>query len=592
MIKRISATLFLYCLITQPSYSLTLAETFRETVSNNPDILTSSEDYKAIQQAFEQAKAPFFPKLRVNLGYGPDRSLNSNTITDATGPTPVMPKREEGVTIDQMIFDGFATRSDVARNSARVNSAAYKVLNSIQDTVQRDVEVYLGVLREQELVLLAKQNLEFHEKIAYMIELRAKSGLSRLADVYQAQARLSLARSNLLAEQSNMADAQANFVRTIGFAPGTLLPVPTPDDRYIPKTENQALEVAMMNNPVVRSANADIYAAIEQHKVANATNFPRLDVQVGNTWDRNVGGVRGPSFDRFAIVRMTYTLFNGGADIGKQRETAYQIQEAKEIKNHAIRQLIEAVRLTWDLYTTAFAQIPWLTKHVVASEHTVNAYAKEYIIGHRTLLDLLDSQNELFAAKRAYVSGKYDVIQAKYRLLRDMGISIVALNLEHCLPDPSYVPIANNVNINPLTPTHTDQHPQLPPDTSVLQANPAAKVWEPLSNKMPLPKPTLPKIAITAAAAAPTPIAPLSTPTLSAQNWAIQVGSFKSKENAERLAAELRKEGDSIFTADVHSSQGTVTRVYVGPESQLATAKLKQAKWHGVIVPYRETDLV
>jgi adhesin transport system outer membrane protein len=122
---------------------------------------------------------------------------------------------------------------------------------------------------------------------------------------------------------------------------------------------------------------------------------------------------------------MTYDLYNGGADISKQRETAYQEQQATEIKLHAIRQLIEAVKLTWDLFITARDQLPMLSMHVIASEKTVRAYAEQYQIGQRTLLDLLDSQNELFSAKRSYVNGRFDMYTSRYRLLRDTGIQIV-----------------------------------------------------------------------------------------------------------------------------------------------------------------------
>jgi adhesin transport system outer membrane protein len=435
-------------LLMTPSYALTLDNTIRATIANNPDILTTMKDHDAITEALRQAKAPYYPHVRVNFGYGPDKNVNSNTIGTET-PSPTMPKREEGVLLSQMLFDGFATKNDVARNTARVSSAVYKVLASVQDNVQRNIEVYAGVVKEQELVLLAQQNLDFHEKIARMIKLRAERGISRRADQYQAEARLSLARSNLLAELSNLADAKANFYRTIGLAPEGLAPLPQPDLRYVPKTQQEALDIAIKNNPVVRSANADVIAAIEQHQVAKATNFPHFDLQVGLSRDRNVGGVRGPSFDQYAVVHMTYDLYNGGADISKQRETAYQEQQATEIKLHAIRQLIEAVKLTWDLFITARDQLPMLSMHVIASEKTVRAYAEQYQIGQRTLLDLLDSQNELFSAKRSYVNGRFDMYTSRYRLLRDTGIQIVALHLEPDLTDNAYTDAANDVDLHP-----------------------------------------------------------------------------------------------------------------------------------------------
>jgi len=410
------------------AHALTLEQTIHETIQNNPDILVSQKDHRSIQEALKEAQAAYLPKLKVNLGYGieNDRNVNTQVLPD---PSPTMAPRETTVTLDQMLFDGFATQWDVARNTARVSSAAYKVLATIEDTVQKNVEVYIGVLREKDLMDLAKQNLAFHNAIYKMIELRTQSGVSRRADLFQAQGRLSLARSNVLAEISNLKDTQANFYRTIGLAPENLNNPPHPNSKYLPSSVMEAISIALKNNPVIKTADADINAAVAQHNFAYATNYPRFDLELSANRDRNIGGVRGASFEEYAKIRMSYNLYNGGADISKQQETAFQEQQAKDIRQRAIRQLVEAVKLTWDSLITARQQLAWLKAHQQEAEQTVKAYAQEYQIGQRTLLDLLDSQNELFSAKRAYVQGRYEVLLAEYRLLRDMGLSIAALNL-------------------------------------------------------------------------------------------------------------------------------------------------------------------
>lgn len=410
------------------SHALTLEQTIHETIQNNPDILVSQKDRRAIQEALKEAQAAYLPKLKVNLGYGieNDRNVNTQILPD---PSPTMAPREATISIDQMLFDGFATKWDVARNTARVSSAGYKVISTINDTIQRNVEVYLGVLREQDLVNLTQQNLAFHETIYKMIQLRTKSGLSRKADLFQASGRLSLARSNLLAELSNIKDAEANFYRTVGQAPENLSIPSHPNKKFLPSSVMEAISIALKNHPVIKTADADINAAIAQHHFAYAANYPRFDLELSANRDRNTAGVRGASFEQYAKIRMTYNLYNGGADISKQQETAFQEQEAKDIRQRAIRQLVEAVKLTWDSLTTAQKQLAWLKQHQIEAAATVQAYAQEYQIGQRTLLDLLDSQNELFSAKRAYVQGRYELLLAEYRILRDMGLSIAALNL-------------------------------------------------------------------------------------------------------------------------------------------------------------------
>jgi adhesin transport system outer membrane protein len=427
--------IFLSLIGSSLSHALTLEQSIHETVQHNPDILVTQKDHRAIQEALKEAQAAYLPKLKVNLGYGieNDRNVNTQTLPD---PSPNMAPREATLTLDQMVFDGFATKWDVARNTARVDSAGYRIVATINDTVQRNVEVYMNVLREKELVQLAQQNLTFYETILRMIELRTKSGVSRMADLYQARGRTSLARSNLLAESSNLKDAQANFYRVTGLAPENLSLPAHPKRRYLPASAMEAISIALKNNPVIKTADADINAAIAQHNFAYAANYPRFDIQVAANRNRNVNGVRGPTFSEYAKIRMSYNLYNGGADINKQQETAFQEQQAKDIRQRAVRQLIEAVKLTWDSLMTARGQLNWLKAHQREAEETVRAYAQEYQIGQRTLLDLLDSQNELFSAKRAYVQGRYEVLLSEYRILRDMGLSIAALNLSRAVALP------------------------------------------------------------------------------------------------------------------------------------------------------------
>lgn len=428
MSKNIIKLFLIFIMTTHVAYALTFEDTLRETLNNNPEILIVAKEQQAIVQEVKQSKAGYYPKLRMNIGYGPDKARNSNTVT-AVDPSPIMPKREASVLLDQMIFDGFATSSDVARNRARVTSADNKILSTVLDTMQRNIEVYVGVLRELELLQLTEDNLVFHQKIQRLVRLRTQSGISVAADLYQADARADLAKSNVLAETSNVGDAKANFYRTVGLEPVNLTAPPIPNRSYLPKTLEEAVDVALATNPTIKSADSDIDAAIKQHDVAKSTNYPHFDITMGASRDRNVGGVRGASFDQYAVLHMTYTVFNGGADISKQSQTAYQVEEAKDIKQRAIRQLTEAVKLSWDAYTTAVKQLPWLKAHVDSAQKTVDAYFKQYTIGQRTLLDMLDGRSELFAANRAYISGKYEIILTEYHLLKDMGLLMNALNV-------------------------------------------------------------------------------------------------------------------------------------------------------------------
>lgn len=572
MTKRIFGVVVLFFSTILSSYALTLEEAIQETIKRNPDVLITEKDRLAIEQALKQAKAGYLPKVKLNAGVGVESTENSTTVASESGPHVGMTRKETSLTVDQILFDGFATPGEVARNAARVTSAQYKTLATMNDLIQRCIEDYIAVVKEEELVKLAEINLASHEKIAKMIEERTLHGVSRLADLFQAKGRLSLARSNLLAELSNLKDAKTNFYRTTGLEAESLTPLSAPSVQYLPESETQAIEVAVKTNPTIKSSEADIEAAIEQHRVAKATNFPRLDLQLGMTQDRDTGGTRGPSNNEFAMLRMSYDLFSGGANLGRQRETAYLEQQAKEIRQRAIRQLVEAVKLTWSSLTTAKDQLQWLQSHQEHAEKTIGAYHEQFQVGQRQLLDLLDSENEVFASKRSYVNGKYEVLTTEYRILKEMGLLPTALNIQGTSTDTISISAPAPAVIEPTT---TEALPVETPieSAAVVQApeQPAELVMASQPEE-PIPAPAVVE-------------APVATVT----EWLVQVGSFDTQEQARKLSAKLNTVYDNAFTVKKDQHWTVQLGRFQDPKNATALAnKLRNTGHEAVIVEVKK----
>jgi adhesin transport system outer membrane protein len=131
--------------------------------------------------------------------------------------------------------------------------------------------------------------------------------------------------------------------------------------------------------------------------------------------------VKGNNEDLTAMIRMRWNLFRGKHDEARREETALLINEAKEIRNNAIRQAEEGVRLSWASYQSTKAQLAFLEKHMAASKQTRKAYAKQFDIGQRSLLDLLDTENEVFESSKAFLTAEYTNQFAQYRILAGMG---------------------------------------------------------------------------------------------------------------------------------------------------------------------------
>ena len=411
-------------LIAGAAQGATLQEVVQRTLVSSPDLLVDVTERLARDQELERAKGGYLPTLDLVAGAGRERSRNATTDDEWKWLT----RKEASLIANQLIFDGMYTPSEIDRQAARVNSQAYRVYGVSQDVAADTVEVYLEVLRRQSLLELARQNLKVHERIRDQIQARSESGVSSRADFAQIAARVALAQSNTVTEETNLRDAETNYVRVTGEVPENLSPVPPVKER-LPATRDEAVAQAIANNAVLQSAGADIQAAQAQHEASKSGYYPRVDLELSSTWSEDVQGYDGEEDYLTAMLNLRWNLFNGGRDRARDRQTAELVNEAKEVRNRTHRQVEESIRLAWAAYRASEGQAGFLRQHVEESETTRDAYAKQFKLGQRSLLDLLNTENEVFEARRNELSNTYDGLFAQYRLLRGMSVLTDVLGL-------------------------------------------------------------------------------------------------------------------------------------------------------------------
>lgn len=395
----------------------TLKETVDQTIKSSPDVMIDVNRRLSADKTVDQARGGYYPKVDVAAGIGHEWSENTSTRPGSDSLT----RRESSLTLSQMLYDGYATKNEVDRNEARVAAAASQVGDTSERTGLRAVEVYLAVLRFQELLILTQENLVAHEKTFEQIKLRSDSGVGRQVDLEQAQSRLSLAQANLASAEANLREAKISFQRVTGSAPQDLESVDEVTCDLFPMSVNDTIATAFSGNPAIQAAIANYEAALAGERAADAAFKPRLDLQLGASANDNLDGVNYRNNDAYAMIRMNYNLYRGGSDQARLRETRFLNKEALALVDRTKRQIEESTRLSWNSLETAKDRLPRLKAYADAAAQTRDAYAKEFSIGQRTLLDLLDSENELYKARADYLAGQYDEHFAQYRLMADMG---------------------------------------------------------------------------------------------------------------------------------------------------------------------------
>lgn len=410
----------------------TLEEAVRLAVSTNPEVLELAADRRAVNYELRQARGGFFPSVDFRGATGEEFT---DSPTTRTREAPLdngevwLWRNDSALTIRQLIFDGFETQSEVDRQKARVDSAAYRVGDTAETIGLNATLAYLDVARWRVLVGIAEDNVRAHEATLRDVRRLAEAGRGTVGDVSQAESRLAAARETLVRTEGSLRDVEANYIRLVGQAPADLVrPVLT--DADLPYDREGAVDLAVRNNPAVLVFLADIETARAERRAADAPFFPRLDLEITGEANKNIDGVRGFERQLTAQAVMRYNLYRGGTDTAARQEQVERIIEAERALDRIRREVAEEARLAWHAMMTARGRVETLRDQVEANENVVNAYREQFLVARRFLLDLLDSQNELFQSRSALATQDYAALFAAHRVLAAGGTLLSTLGVE------------------------------------------------------------------------------------------------------------------------------------------------------------------
>ncbi|NOI20294.1 TolC family outer membrane protein [Vibrio coralliilyticus] len=406
-----------------PVQSQTLEQAVALTIASNPNVKASYNEYMSKLYDAEASSGAYLPSIDLDAGVGYEQ------VDLASGTENELTRKEATLSLTQLIWDGSATLNDMDRTAADAESVRFQLLADSQDIALEVTNIYLDATKAYEVLALSESNLAVHKEIYNDIKKRVESGIGSTADLSQVEARLAKAHGNLLAAQNNLYDVHTQFKRIVGQAPQGLI-FPRADENAIPFSVDEALDLAIKNHPVIKVAQADVDSARFQYEQTKGVNYPTLSIEANQIWRDDAGGIRGSSNESSAMLRMRYNLYNGGADSDRTESAAYQLNKAKDFRDRTFRSLEEGLRLSWSALDLTLQQKEFLADHVDSASDTVIAYEKQYKLGKRTLLDLLNTENELFEARKDYLDAKYDEQYAKYRVMNATGGLLAALRVD------------------------------------------------------------------------------------------------------------------------------------------------------------------
>lgn len=393
--------------------STDITQTIQQTLVSNPEINTAWANFRAAGSDRDAAWGGYLPSIDVSAGAGmADREGDGRGSYSSDFAE---------LTLTQMVFDGFATKNDVERLDRARMIAYFELLSASEEISLEAYRAYLDVQRYRELVRLAQDNFREHQRVYGQIEERARSGAGRGVDLEQISGRLALAESNLLSEASNLHDVTARYQRIVGqLPPQTMSPAPALGSQ-LPTDVDSAIRMAFEGNPDFHAAIQNVAVQRAEQGAARAAFMPRVDIQ-GRTGTNNQNDGVAERRDEHSIQLVaSMNLYRGGSDRAAFDAATTRIEAAENQRETACTNVRQTTQIAYNDTQRLREQLNYLNQHRLSIDRVRGAYQQQFDIGQRTLLDVLDSENEYFEASRAFANAQFDLNLAEASALAAMG---------------------------------------------------------------------------------------------------------------------------------------------------------------------------
>ena len=402
-------------------------DALKQSVQTHPGVGEASANRRATESELRQTQSTLLPQVRLEARYGPEKFDQSMAVASGNAqPLPVQgagPWRngsQESVVVRQLLFDGFASIHDIWRQTARVNAAAIRVRERTELIALDAAEAYVDVVRYLRLVAIAEQNVANHERIFSNVNSRFSGGRAGEGDLEQSRERVENARAQLAEFRKSLEDARSKYRKVVGLEPVNLrFPGPLAG---LPPTRDEALAIAVRFNPTIQAAQADADAAKHAFRVTDGAFVPTFSLEGRATHYDNTYPYLGATHDDYSgKVVMSWDIFRGGQDAWRRSEMAERHTEATMKHARLQRDALESIDKAWAARTVTATRIAALVRQLQADRKTIAAFDKEYELGQRSLIDLLNAQNQFFNASVSLTSARSLVVFADYQLLAAMG---------------------------------------------------------------------------------------------------------------------------------------------------------------------------
>jgi adhesin transport system outer membrane protein len=397
---------------------VSLQEVLIDITKTDPAILESLKQYESVVAERSIATSEYYPTVGTELSTGPERTDGVPTDfeeKDLIANTATLYAK-------QNLFNGGKTSAYVKETDARIYAAAFEVLNVANRTYLDVAEAYVNVIKARDLLGIAEKNALTQERIMRQVREKTEAGFNRVSELYNSESRLVLSKGNYISRQQDLNQALVAFHRLFGrvLEPAQFIePQPTVE---LPSSLPDAVEVAFERHPALKVAKYNIEKTRYSYKKSAASYYPSLDLELKGQYREDTGGEEGETNQSGAYLTLSYVLFDGGYRKGATARDQQSMRKEYQRSYIERRNVNETVRLAWNIMEAEQFKKEYLSEHVQLSKKTLGAFKEEYYVGRRTLLDLLNMENEYTDAEMSLTQSKYSYLTSLYQIMQATGV--------------------------------------------------------------------------------------------------------------------------------------------------------------------------
>lgn len=424
-----------------PLHAQTLEDALASAYRGNPELLAQRSALRAVDEQVPRALSQWRPTVQVTGNAGPARDYNAVTTTGYNGDGSsdrataynqrTRQQSAAALQVTQPLYRGGRSEAELNRAEANVQSSRAQLSATEQRVLLDAATAYINLARELAVLDLNVNNVQVLQRQLDAARDRFQVGEITRTDVSQAEARLAQAQATRTGSEGNVNSARATYMRVVGEEPGRLAVPAVPGN--LPGSAAESRELALSANPTVTQARYAYQSAGHDVSLIEGEKLPTVNLQADASRSNEPAGNRGVRRDTVdLLVTVTVPIYQQGLTDARVREAKQTKGQRRTQIDVSQRQVVDDANRAWQQLTTARAQIDSFQAQIRANEIALEGVSQEARVGSRTVLDVLNAEQELLNSRVSLVQASRDQVLAAFQLLsatgrltaRDLGLKV------------------------------------------------------------------------------------------------------------------------------------------------------------------------